>query len=210
MQQLSDEWFLAHVGMLTGSKMDTVVNGGDRAWITMLDKMKAEMENPQLVLEKGYSNAGMDRGLVLENDAIDFYEMVHNVDVERPAFVVCPTYQFIACSPDFNRDKDGIVGEVKCPANENIHMANVIYGTGVETYKPQIQTEILCTEATMAHFISYDPRVKDPSKRFHMIEVERDEDYIDFMLERCSMFYQYLTTDTRPDSRMEDSIPDFF
>jgi len=210
MQQLSDEWFLAHVGVITGSKMDTIVNGGDRAWITLLNKMKAEIENPQLILEKGYQSAGMERGIILEHEAVDHYELIHNVDVERPAFVTHDALSFIGCSPDFWRPKEKIVGEVKCPSNPEIHMMTVVYGSGAETYKPQTHCEALCTGAELIHFVSYDPRVKDPSKQLKLIELEPDEGYIHRMVGKCEEFYEYLTTDTRPQARSDNEIPTFF
>lgn len=211
MKQLSDEWFLAHVGMITGSKMATVVDGGAKAWTTMLDKMKAEVENPQLALDRGYQSRGMERGIILEEEAVDHYELINNVDVERPAFVVSPKLKFVGCSPDFHRPDVYIVGEVKCPENPNIHMMTVVHGSGTETYKPQIQTEIHCTSSDYCHFVSYDPRVKDPAKQLHVTVVEKHDAYISRMLERCEEFYNYLTTDTRPAARFaDDSIPTIF
>lgn len=209
MIQGDEEWFLAHAGVLSGTSMDVIMNGGDRAWCTLLDRKKAEIEDPQIMLAESFCSAGMQRGKDLEDEAIAHYELVHDVDVERPAWVVHAELG-IGCSPDFNRPGDRIVGEVKCPANPSIHMMTVLHGSGVETYRPQITCEIICTDASVAHFISYDPRVKDPKLQLKLVVVERDENYIDQMAEKCTKFYEYLKSDTRPQAPSHDAIPNLF
>jgi hypothetical protein len=207
--QGDEEWFLAHAGVLSGTNMDVIMNGGHRAWCTLLDRKKAEIEDPQIMLVDSFCSAGMQRGKDLEDVAIAHYELIHDVDVERPAWVFFDELG-IGCSPDFNRSKDGIVGEVKCPANPSIHMMSVMHGTGAETYKPQIQCEILCTNSSLNHFLSYDPRVKDPKLQLKLIIVERDNDYLDKMANNCIKFYEYLKSDTRPQAPSTDVIPTLF
>ena len=63
----------------------------------------------------------------------------------------------------------------------------------------------------MAHFVSYDPRYADPHKQLIVIPVERDDAYIARMEEKCALFWNYLTTDTRPeDFGGLDTIPEIF
>jgi hypothetical protein len=134
---------------------------------------------------------------------------MHNVDVIVPEVsIIHPKYDYIAALPDFVTGS--IIGEVKCPYNESIHAMTVIHGTGAESYKAQIQAEIWCAEANGADFVSYDPRYKDPAKQIIVIEVERDDNYIEQMEEKCAKFYEFLTTDTRPDIGFTTEIPSLF
>jgi len=213
MQQGSDEWQLAHAGILSGRHMDTIMKGGMRAWCTLLDRKKAEIEDPTILLNDEINAAAINHGNKYEDEAIDHYELIYDVDVERPSLMMHPEVKFLGCSPDFWLPKPKIVGEVKCPHNPANHMLNVVHGAGVMTYRPQIMLEVECTKAEEAHFVSYDPRNPDPAMQFIRICVERDDDYIDHMLTRCHEFWHYLTTDTRPQApsySCNDGIPDIF
>ena len=71
--------------------------------------------------------------------------------------------------------------------------------------------EMWVTQAELLHFVSYDPRYKDPSKQLIVIPIERDESYIAEMAEKCEKFWEYLKTDTRPqDIGGMDGIPEIF
>jgi len=67
------------------------------------------------------------------------------------------------------------------------------------------------TGADVLHFISYDPRYRDPAKQLIVIPVLPDAAYIEKMEEKCAKFWDYLTTDTRPaDFGGLDEIPKLF
>lgn len=209
-----EEWQLAHANVITGRHMEVIMNGGMRAWCTALDRKKAEMEDPKLLLGESINSRSIDHGVEYEQEAIDHYELIYDVDVERDPYdlIVHPEIEYLACTPDFKYvGKERIVGEVKCPYNRDVHMMNVIHASGIESYKPQIMLEVACFKADWAHFISYDPRHPDPAMQFIRIIAEPDPDYIDKMLNRCHEFWHYLTTDTRPSmNQFCDDIPDLF
>ncbi len=196
------------LGKITGSIMVTIMEGGPKAWCTLLDLKKLEIEQPDEAIGSEVYAPSLDWGDTNEPKAIANYEIVMGVDAIRPEFIIHPTISYVGCSPDFLTDE--VVGESKSPYNEEIHKLNVLYGTGAETYKPQIQTEIWVTGRPMCHFISFDPRYKDPEKQLIIIPVERDDAYIEEMTNKCGQFYDFLITDTRPDIGFTTEIPKLF
>jgi hypothetical protein len=184
--------------------------GGNKAWITLLERKKMEIEQPDECLGGDVRAPSLDWGNKYESHAIAHYELMYNVDVVVPKeSIVNPYLDYVAVLPDFINGS--VVGEVKCPYNEEIHAMTVVHGTGTEDYKPQIQSEIWCTQKDGLHFLSYDPRYPDPFKRLVIIPVERDQKFIDEMAEKCEKFWNYLMTDTRPeDIGGMDEIPEFF
>jgi hypothetical protein len=203
----------ARLGKITGSVMNTIMNGGMRAWCTLLDQKKRELEEPEAVMAefKEINAPSLDWGNKYEPIAIANYELIYDVDVVVPEVsIIHPSIDFIASLPDFITDD--VVGETKSPYDQNVHAMTVLHGMGVDTYKAQIQCEIACTEKDGCHFLSFDPRYPDPDKQLIVIEVERDEDYIEKMEEKCTEFWNYLQTDTRPECKIAglNVIPELF
>jgi len=197
------------LGRITGSIMSTIMDGGPKAWCTLLDQKKLEIEQPDIAIGSEIYAPSLDWGNRNEPIAIANYEIENAVDVYVPKFsVVHPKYDYIAVLPDGITDE--AVQEVKCPFNEEIHKMTVIYGLGAETYKAQIQSEIWCTEKEVCHFISFDPRYKDPEKQLIVLEIERDNEYLEQMEEKCTKFYEFLITDTRPEIGFTTEIPILF
>lgn len=197
MKQGTREWFLARVGHITGSDMPVIMEGGVRAWATLLDRKRAEIENPELAITEDIVSPPILWGKENESRAIAHYELIYDIEVERPCFIKHPDIPYVGCSPDF-LDRE-FVGEVKCPYREEIHAMTVVHGTGAESYKPQIQGEIWITKSQAARFLSYDPRYKDPHKQLIVITVERDEEYIKQMAQKCEAFWRHLENGTYPE-----------
>lgn len=205
---LTHQQKVKRLGMITGSIMSTIMEGGPKAWVTLLELKKLEIEQPDEAIGDEVYAPSLDWGNVNEPKAIANYEIVNGVDAIKPDFMVHPSIPYVGCSPDFLTDE--VVGEAKCPFNEEVHKLTVLYGTGADTYKPQVQTEIWVSEKPRCHFISFDPRYKDPEKQLIVIPVERDDSYIEEMTNKCGEFYDYLISDTRPEIGFTTEIPDLF
>lgn len=206
---LSPEQKQIRLGKITGSIMSVIMYGGKKAWCTLLETKKLEIEQPDIAIGDDIHAPSLDWGNKYEPVAIANYELAHNVDVIVPKLsIIHPTIGYVAALPDGLTDD--AVQEVKCPYNESVHALTALYGTGADDYKPQIQTELWCTEKEVCHFISYDPRYKDPDKQLIVLEVERDEYFIEKMEKKCAEFYDYLITDTRPEVGFTTEIPSLF
>ena len=206
---LTNEQKIERLGRITGSIMSVIMEGGPKAWNTLLDQKKLEIDCPDQVIGEDVYSPALDWGNRHEPLAIANYELIHGVDVDQPKLpIIHPELPYVACLPDFLEDE--VVGEVKCPFNPEVHAMTVVYGTGAETYKPQVQCELWVTGKDLCHFVSYDPRYKDPDKQLIVIDVERDEEYIERMQEKCTKFYSLLKTDTRLDIGFASDIPKLF
>jgi len=207
---LTPEQNKVRAGRITGSVMSIIMDGGMKAWCTLLDQKKLEIEQPDIAFGEQVTAPSLSWGTANEPLAIANYEIINATEVVKPKLsIIHPKHDFIACIPDF-LDEDHIVGEVKCPFNEEIHAMTVVYGTGAESYKPQIQAELAVTQRDVCKFVSYDPRYPDPDKQIIVIDVLRDEKYIDKMIEKCTKFNDFLVSDTRPDIGFTTEVPTIF
>ena len=189
--------------------MSTIMDGGAKAWCTLLETKKLEIEQPDICIGADIHAPSLDWGNNYEPVAIANYEIENGVDVLVPEVsIIHPTIEYVAVLPDGITEM--AVQEVKCPYNEEVHAMTVVHGVGSDTYKPQIQAEIWCTEKEVCHFISFDPRYKDPEKQLIVLEVPRDDRYLELMEEKCAKFYEYLITDTRPEIGFTTEIPNLF
>lgn len=206
---LTPEQKSKRLGKITGSIMKTIMDGGPKAWCTLLDQKKLEIEQPDIAIGDEIHAPSLDWGNNYEPVAIANYEIENGVDVFVPKVsIIHPRIEYVAVLPDGLTDD--AVQEVKCPYNEEVHAMTVVHGVGAETYKPQIQSEIWCTEKEVCHFISFDPRYKDPEKQLIVLEIERDNSYLEQMEEKCAKFYEFLMSDTRPEVGFTTEIPTLF
>jgi len=139
-------------------------------------------------------------GIMHEYQAIQEYQRrqfveVENFGGENPKFFTCPDLEeFAGGSPDFLvHGLTKILGEVKCPYNSNIHLDNLLINSQSEfkderkEYYSQIQFNIFCTGSDIGHFVSYDPRFLDRKKHIKIIEIKKDEEHINLLLERLKV-----------------------
>jgi hypothetical protein len=114
------------------------------------------------------------RGHILEDEAIEVYEAVYGVKVERPGFITNDKYPDAGYSPDAMLPTVAI--EVKCFA-EARHL-ECLKITPLEVYA-QVQFGLMIAELDMAHLVHYNPDIADSKLCFRVIEVPRDEKLIE-------------------------------
>lgn len=155
-KQGSSEWHALRAGLVTASNATVLLNRGKNAARST----------------QGASGGGFwaNRGHILEDEAIEIYEQVYGVKVDRPGFITNDDYPECGFSPD------GIDGEipleVKCFA-EAKHLL-CINDTPVEPYS-QLQFGEMITETTMGRLIFYNPDVEDDNLCFVVVDAPRDE-----------------------------------
>lgn len=210
MEQGSYEWFKVRLGKITGSEMRRVM-GGPRAWASYARQLREEaallvrIENGEAIeLGNTFDNAAMAWGHEWEPRARAEYAFLNDVDVKRAGFKIHPVYPFIGCSVDgdiFNETDldDGLpaqkildgIAEIKCPYSEAVHLSTLAAGRVPDEHYPQIHTGIWVADVDWAAFISYDPRRDTARKLFQRI-VQRDQQYIRRMEERCLEFWDFV------------------
>ena len=126
----------------------------------------------------------MKRGIELEPDARDVFEMKRQVEVLRPGLCYQDEQKKWSCSPD------GLILplslrkglEIKCPKFWT-HVEYVKRGVLPTTYIPQVQGSLFITGFEVWYFMSYHP-----ARKSMIIEVERDEKYISRLSEELDRF----------------------
>jgi len=129
-----------------------------------------------------YVNDAMLRGIELEQEAREHYEMVTGNKVQQVGFIELDDY--IGCSPDGLVKEDGLL-EVKCP-NGSTHCRYIKAGKLPAEYKAQVQGQLWVTSRKWCDFISYCPAHKYIP--MFKIRVERDNNYIGKLSEAVRAF----------------------
>ena len=124
---------------------------------------------------ESFTSEAMERGTMLEPEAVTAYEMMQDRSMETIGFVTNDAGT-IGCSPD----RMGL--EVKCPALKT-HLKYLIDGKCPTKYIPQVQGCIWLCEQDHWDFMSYHPDAKPL-----IIRVERDDDYITELSKHLNQF----------------------
>lgn len=197
--QRTDEWWRARRGKITSSRVARVVNGSPRGWETLARELAEEMKLDRM--PERYLSADVERGRHLEPQVIANAALDFGFKPRPVGFVQHPKYPYIGASSDFlvrpGRGKKVINGEGKAPKLA-VHMTTVMNRRLPEIYKPQVQLQMEVHGADLTYFISYCPDAPDWRWRTVKIEVERDQRYIDYMLERCHAFWRFFTFADEP------------
>lgn len=100
-EQRSPEWYAARLGLATASNFQTImVPIGPKGGVplgrkTLLRTLAGEIITGEPA--ESYTNAAMDRGRIMEDEARDFYSFMNDVECQRVGFV---RNGRAGCSPD--------------------------------------------------------------------------------------------------------------
>lgn len=188
LDQRTPEWHAWRAGVIGGSDAAAVM--GVSRWDTAhsLWEKKTGRRGPTP------DNPAMARGREMEDEALQAWssytgEMAHPVCVEHEKL------DFVGASLDGATFDGGLIVEIKCPgerAHQETHETRAVPAY----YWPQVQHQLACVpEAEMLHYWSYRPGHAEPGI---LIEVARDQAYIDQLLEREAAFWESVKNDTPP------------
>jgi hypothetical protein len=178
MEQRSEEWFEARLGVVTASTFKVAFSGGADA------RRGLAMDTAAEILTGSWqetSAASLVWGREYEEQAIGEYEFMTDAEVERVGLIYHPDSALVGASPD------GLVGEqggieVKCPASPREHLTNLLNGMSWSEHGPQVQGALWVTDRRWWDFVSFDPRFPAP-QRIYIERVYRDEGYISRLAE---------------------------
>jgi putative phage-type endonuclease len=166
------EWFSARLGSIGASSFSQVITSTGKL-STSAKKLMYKLAGESVCgePEESYTNHHMERGIALEQEARDLYELVSGNTVKQIALCRSDI-------PNVHASPDGIMPdikrglEIKCPSMA-VHVEYLIKGTLPTAYKAQVQGSMLVLGYDTYDFMSYYPGVKPL-----IITVKRDEDYI--------------------------------
>lgn len=132
-----------------------------------------------------FESEDIDRGNTLESEAIDFFEQTFFIEGVSPDFTPHPDIEFFGGTADRVYSDFGI--DIKCPNQKN-HHDNLAEGIQLKDYEHQFQSYMAIYGKDRWGMASYNPNFTDNSKLV-LAWMERDQEYIDKLLERVRLFY---------------------
>jgi len=171
LQQRSEEWFKARLGVITGSRASNVFKSNN---LTLVDEMIAERMTQSV--EESFTSKAMEHGVLFEPEALKSYNERTKNSAQEIGFCVHDKYDWLAISPDALIFRDNIaVGavEIKCPSSKK-HIEYIRQNKIPNEYKYQIFHYFIVIETLQfLDFCSYDPRNRDLNT--HIVRVTREE-----------------------------------
>jgi len=171
--QRTPEWFEARLGMPTASGLSRIVTStgelSRQAPKYMLQLLEEWFTGKAIAT---YVSYWMERGALLEPEALEYYELKTGKTVDRVGFVYRDQRRLVGCSPDglFLSADTGL--EVKCPSPK-VHIHNLATGRMPTAHIAQVQGQMWITGAAEWTWMSYHPEYASV-----IVTVPRDDDFI--------------------------------
>lgn len=180
-EQGTPEWFAARMGIPTASEFSTVMASGrgggeSKTRKTYLLKLAGEIITGEIT--DSYTNAHMERGKVMEEEARDFYALTADVDPQRVGFIVNGPK---GCSPDSLIGDVGML-EIKT-ALPHILADLILRDAFPPEHKAQTQGALWVAEREWIDLMVYWPKMPRFVKRAF-----REESYIKEMSAAVDQF----------------------
>lgn len=166
MKQLSDEWFAVKNGKMSASNAQAIATNG-KGLKTYIYKLLAEKYSNN---DEEYTNADIERGMELEEQARMTYEIETGEKVDEVGFIEIDDH--LGCSPDGLIGKDGGL-EIKCVNNTNFFKLLVDGEDAIESkYLWQVQMSLLLTGRKYWNLAFYNVNF---DKNLLVFRIEPDE-----------------------------------
>lgn len=192
-EQRSAEWFEMRKGRITSSEIYKIMGKGDLSETAKTYILEKVCELYGGVTEPA-TGAALTWGTELEPVAIEHYEKLTNIKVEKASFI--PVGEYYGGSPDGLLLPEGII-EVKCPFKSANHFKHGMINTPEKfkkiapNYYYQCISNMVCANAKWCDFISYDPRVKEDYRMF-IFRLELTEEEKAAVTERVLVAFEHM------------------
>lgn len=181
LEQGTEEWFRARMGIPTASEFSTVmakgVKGGEsKTRRTYMLRLAGELLTGEPA--ETYSNGHMERGKIMEAEAREHYAFITCVDPKQIGFIRNGDN---GCSPDSLIGNNGML-EIKS-ALPHILLDKILRDDFPPEHKAQTQGALWVAEREWIDLVVYWPKLPLFVKRAY-----RDEDYIAKMADAVDQF----------------------
>lgn len=179
--QGSEDWATARAGIPTASRFsDVLAKGEGKTRGKYLRELAGEIITGEV--SEGFSNAHMERGVEMEDEARDLYAFMRDASPQRVGFIRNGQK---GCSPDsLLGDKGGL--EIKT-ALPHIQIERLQRGELPSEHKAQVQGCMWVSEREWWDFVSYWPKLPPL-----IVRVYRDEAYIAQLAKAIDAFNEEL------------------
>lgn len=190
LQQGTPEWVEMRNNYIGGSDAPVIMNASP--W-----KTRYQLMEEKLGLSKPFQSQAMKRGIEMEENARSHFEKLTGY-VVFPTVVISKKRPWQMASMDgLTIEKDTAV-EIKCPGAEDHQLAEK--GKVPEHYFPQLQHQMEVCDLDIMFYFSFD------GKNGKILEVKRDQSYIDLMNEEEKKFWDLRQKNEMPELSERDFI----
>lgn len=193
LKQGTPEWFEVRKGKLTASNAQAIATGG-KGLETLVYEILAEKYSSAEPIN--YTNADMERGHKLEEQARQMYELENGLKIIQVGFAELD--EFTGASPDGLIGEDGLI-EIKCK-KDSVYIRALIEGGIDSKYEWQMQMQMLVTDRKWVDFVDYNPNftksmnitriVADPKKQEKLREgIEKGKT---LLIEKDKLYKQFI------------------
>ncbi len=189
LQQNTPEWLEFRKGKIGASDCPIIM--GESPWCSPLQLWERKLG----ISSEQVENFAMSRGKSLEEEARHAFMTETRISV-TPEVIQHQTLPWLIASLDGLSIYERYAVEIKCPGKKDHELA--LNGFIPKHYFPQLQHQIEVTGLDMIYYFSYD------GKENALIEVKRDQKYIDIMMAELLKFYKCMITCTPPELSERD------
>jgi len=188
MEQGTKEWLSLRTQKITSTDASVIM--GVNHWKTRIQLYNEKIND----IVPSFVNNRMKRGLDLEPVARELFCIQNGIEV-FPRIVI---KDWAMASLDGMSECGNFFVEIKCPGEKDHSMA--LAGKVPDHYYPQIQHQLYVTGLQFAYYYSFD------GTDGVTLKVNRDEDYIEKMVEEEHKFYQCIVNKTPPEPSDSDYL----
>ena len=151
-----------------------------------------------------YNSPAMERGLIVEAEAVDWYEFDQDVTVQRGGFITDDNHT-VGCSPDRLVGDEGLL-EVKAPLPQT-QVEYWISGQVNERFRPQLQGQLYISQRSWVDIVCWHdvlPKVVvrvEPDEKF-IKALERELQIFNFFIDRVMEKIRAMTDVPPPEGRL--------
>ena len=181
--QYSDEYDRLRLGIPTSSNFHKIITPQgkpSKQWREYACVLIAERILQQKI--EFYNSPAMERGLIVEADAVDWYEFDQDVTTQRVGFITDDNHT-LGCSPDRLVGAEGLL-EIKAPL-PHTQVDYWISGEISERFRPQLQGQLYISQRSWVDIVCWHdvlPKL--------VMRVEPDEKFIE-ALDRELLIFNY-------------------
>lgn len=131
-----------------------------------------------------YNSPAMERGLIVEAEAADWYEFDHDVTVQQVGFITDDNHT-VGCSPDRLVGDEGLL-EIKAPLPQT-QIGYWISGEVNERFRPQLQGQLYVSQRSWVDIVCWHdvlPKI--------VMRVEPDQKFIEALDRELQIFNYFI------------------
>ena len=186
MVQGTEEWKEAKLGIPSSSNFSNLITTkGVQSKQRTKYMYQLAAERITKTSEETYSNKIMERGILMEGEARDMYDLLTGHEVEKVGICYPNEKKLYSCSPDGLVNKDGLV-EIKCPTSA-VHVGYLLENKLPTEYFQQIQGQLLVTSRKWCDFFSFYPGLKPV-----LIRVKPEKSFLEALERELGLFVKEL------------------